>query len=325
MSEKIEQDNDDPSPRPAMVLSAVKGGDHRPHDISLTATRAREEQSGIFDWVRGMVAKKPDSALREALEDFIEESSNGEAGSHASTHESTLITNVIQLRDLTVVDVMIPRVDIVAIDITTSQQDLLELLTEKQFSRLPVFRDSLDDIVGTIHIKDILATLARNEKVQIKDLVRDVPIVSPSLPVLDLILMMKQMRKHMALVVDEYGGIDGLVTIGDVIEMIMGAIEDEHNGDSQPEIIKYNDGSLMVDARYDIDEFEKNHVRFLSEDEREDIDTLGGLLFALSGRIPARGELITHPSGIVFEVIDADPRRVNKVLIKNIPLSSSDN
>jgi magnesium and cobalt transporter len=281
--------------------------------------------SGILDRLRGLIGigRQPDNALRDAIEEYIEESANGSATAAVTTHEKALITNAIKLRDMTVVDVMIPRASIVAIPAATSEADLLALLSEKQYSRLPVFRETLDDVFGAIHIKDILACLARGTDVRIEDLVRDVPIVSPAMPVLDLILMMKEMRKHMVFVVDEYGGIDGLVTIGDVIEAIIGEVEDEHATDDEtPQMVRNAaDGTIIADGRTDIEQFEKTCGKFLSSEEREDIDTLGGLVFALAGRVPGRGEILTHPSGIVLEILDADPRRVNKVLIRNIPAS----
>ncbi len=288
------------------------------------ATANKRHTPGLINWFRSKVKGRSDTNLREALEEYIEEADDGDDLTSAAAHERVLIANILELRDLTVVDVMIPRADIVAIDIGTSQKDLLSLLSEKQHSRLPVFREKLDEIVGTIHIKDILACLANNKAVEIGDLLREVPIVSPSMHVYDLLLMMKQMRKHMALVVDEFGGIDGLVTIGDVIEDIIGDIEDEYDQDDQPSLAENEDGTILADGRYDIEEFEEQYGNLLNEEEREDIDTLGGLIFALAGRVPARGEILTHESGMVFEVVDADPRRVSKLLIKNIPRSSTD-
>ncbi|MEM6781273.1 MAG: transporter associated domain-containing protein, partial [Pseudomonadota bacterium] len=141
----------------------------------------------------------------------------------------------------------------------------------------------------------------------------------PSMPVLDLMLQMRQSKKHMAMVIDEYGGIDGLVTIGDVLEAIVGEIDDEFDLDEHPEMIERNDGSVLADARVDIDEFEERYGELLTEEERNDIDTLGGLVFSVAGRIPARGEVLKHDSGIVFEILDADPRRINRLRIKNIP------
>jgi magnesium and cobalt transporter len=293
--------------------SVKNGNDHADapiHDFN-------DEDEGLFGRLRRLFTgnkaqKSGESALKAA--------NNDGPGGGVALHERMLFSNIINLRDLTVVDVMIPRADIVALDIASSQQDLLSLLAQKQFSRFPVYRNTLDDVLGTIHIKDILSCLAQRKPVVIEELVREVPIVSPALPILDLILLMKQMRKHMALVVDEYGGIDGLVTIGDVIEVLIGEVEDEYDSVDEPEIKVNEDGSLIADGRYDMDAFEEQFGPVLTDDEREDIDTLGGLVFAIAGRIPGRGEVLSHPAtGIIFEIIDADPRRVNKLLIRNLP------
>jgi CBS domain containing-hemolysin-like protein len=294
---------------------------HVVHDDQPAEAPAVKERAnpGLTDWLKTMIKGKNDTSLRETIEEYIDGEGTDGGLESLNAQERALISNILKLRDLNVVDVMIPRVDISAIDVATSQNELLSLLAEKQFSRLPVYRDTLDDVLGTIHIKDILATLAAGQPIRIPELVRDVPIVAPSMPVLDLLLMMKQRKRHMALVVDEYGGIDGLATIGDVIEAIVGEVEDEYDQESQPHLARLDDGSVQADGRVDIEEFEHAFGHVLTEEEREDIDTLGGLVFALAGRIPARGEIITHPTGMVFEVVDADLRRVKRLLIRNIP------
>ncbi|MCB9965015.1 MAG: HlyC/CorC family transporter [Rhodospirillales bacterium] len=277
-------------------------------------------------WLKTLLKSKSpqDTSLREALEEVIEEFED-HPEHHIAVHERILISNVLKLRDMTVFDVMVPRADIVAISLDTENKDLLALLSEKQYSRLPVYRDNLDDVIGTIHIKDILAELAQgHQNFKLKDLIRSVPIVSPAMPVLDLMLQMQQSTKHLALVVDEYGGIDGLVTIGDLVESIVGEIDDEFQNETQPALIRNADGTLIVDARYDLDEFEEEFGKILPDDEREDIDTLGGLAFALAGRIPARGEILTHEqSGLRLEILDADPRRVNRLKIRDLPSGAS--
>lgn len=282
-------------------------------------------KGNLVAWLKSFSKSKNGSEnLREALEEYIEELNDSAESPAIALHEQTLISNVINLRDLTVVDVMIPRADIVAIDVNTSQEDLMKLLAERQFSRIPVYKESLDHIIGSIHIKDILSHLAKSKDFHVKELMRDVPIVSPSMPVLDLILQMRQWKKHMAMVVDEYGGIDGLVTIGDVLESIVGEIDDEFDLDVNPEMIEKPDGTVLADARVDIELFEDKYGELLTEEERNDIDTLGGLVFSVAGRIPARGEVLKHDSGIVFEILDADPRRINRMRIKNIPQSETD-
>lgn len=289
----------------------------------LPANRNDRENAGLWGWMRGVFrGRGNDETLREVIEEFIEDSNSGDRPmTSVAAHERALISNVLRLRDLTVTDVMIPRADIAAIGVSASAQDLLQLVSEKQFSRYPVYSESLDDVLGAIHIKDVIVAIASGAPLDIRGLVREVPIVSPAMPVLDLLLMMKQMRKHMVLVVDEFGGIDGMATIGDVTEAIVGEVEDEHEQNVQPQIVENPaDNTATADGRVDIEEFETRFGRILTEDEREDIDTLGGLVYAIAGRIPARGEILTHSaSGMVFEIIDADPRRVSRILIRNIP------
>lgn len=317
MTEKKEGEKPPQAPQSA----AIKQFPRETPPLS-ASQEAQHKDSGFLHWILKLTGRERNGHdLREALEEFIEEAENDENGAQSplARHERSLVTNVLNLRDATVLDVMVPRADIVAIDINTSQADLLALLSQKQFSRIPVYRETMDDILGTIHIKDIIAALAQGRQVEIEELVREAPIVSPAMPVLDLMLMMKHMKKHMALVVDEFGGIDGLVTIGDVIEAIIGEIEDEHATYDEPKLRANKDGSILADGRYDIEELEKKYGSLLTEDEREDIDTLGGLAFELAGRIPARGEILTHGSGMVLEIVDADPRRVKKILLRNIP------
>ncbi|MEZ5919182.1 MAG: hemolysin family protein [Alphaproteobacteria bacterium] len=259
-----------------------------------------------------------DSTLRETIEEYIEEPGAEEEGS-VSAHERALLSNILHLGQMPVADVMVPRADIVAIDIDITKEELFALLAERQFSRIPAYKDTLDDVLGTIHIKDILAAMAKNETISIPELITDVPIVSPAMPVTDLILTMRQNRRHMALVVDEFGGIDGLVTIGDVIESIVGEIDDEHDTDEDPQMHETRDGTVLADARVDVESFEERYGSVLSEEEREECYTLGGLVFSMAGRVPARGEILTHKSGIVFEVLDADPRRIHRLRIRNLP------
>jgi magnesium and cobalt transporter len=277
---------------------------------------------GISGWLKSFLKNKNNTSLRDAIEEYIDDTSSAEQNGEITIgdHERSLLTNILKLRDMTVVDVMIPRADIAAISKEISQSDLLMMLAERQFSRIPVYGESLDDILGTIHIKDILQTMAQGKPIVIEDLLREVPIVSPAMHVLDLLLMMKQMRKHLVLVVDEYGGIDGLATVGDIIEAIVGDIEDEYNDDdSDPRMQEMNDFSVMADARIDLDTFQERFGKILTEDELEENDTIGGLIFSLAGRVPVRGEILNHPSGMIFEVLDADTRRLNRVRIRNIP------
>jgi len=268
-------------------------------------------------WLRNILRRRGDNTLRDAIEELIEEQSGAEGSLDAS--ERVLLANILKLRDRTVVDAMVPRVDIVAVDLSITFQELVARIAEEGHSRIPVYRDTLDDVVGIVHIKDVMACIALNKPAELKDIVRDVQIVAPSMPVLDLLLQMRQTRQHMAMVVDEFGGIDGLVTIEDLVEEIVGEIEDEHDDALEPSMIEKPDGILLVDARVPIELFEERVGRLLEDDERQDIDTLGGLVVFLAGRVPGRGELLPHPSGLEFEVLDADPRRVKRVRVRNVP------
>lgn len=301
------------------TITQLRAEDANTQHSPITQTHTDEEKTGLLDWVKDFFKPKRDANnLREAIEEYIEEMDDEESVS-VGAHERALISNILKLRDLTVLDVMVPRADIVSIDIDTSHEDLLKLLEDKQFSRIVVYRDTLDEVVGTIHIKDIVAHLAQDKSFVISDLVRDVPIISPSLPILDLLLHIQQSKKHMALVIDEFGGIDGLVTIGDVIESVLGEVEDEFEQDTGPQFETKADGSVIADARADIEDFIECFGDVLTPEDIEDNDTLGGLVFSIAGRIPARGEILKHSSGIIFEILDADPRKVARLRIKNIP------
>jgi len=192
-------------------------------------------------------------------------------------------------------------------------------------SRLPVFRENLDDVVGMLHIKDLLPCWEVDRDTGIGKIVRKPLFVAPSMPVLELLLQMRVQRLHMALVVDEFGGIDGLVTIEDLVEEIIGEIEDEHDEDRGPGLVRRGGGIIDVDARLEIDDFEAEAGAFLTADERdEDIDTMGGLVFYLAGRVPGRGEVIGHESGIEFEVLEADPRRIRRLRVSQVPVPPSE-
>jgi magnesium and cobalt transporter len=258
-----------------------------------------------------------EASVRETLEELIEDRADAE--SPIVEEEKELLANILGLRDRTIEDVMVPRADITAVSLATSYDELVEVMTRGGHSRIPVFRDTLDDAIGMVHIKDVLAAGKGGEGFNLAGLVRKVLFVAPSMHALELLLEMRVRRMHMALVVDEYGGVDGLVTIEDLVEEIVGEIEDEHDTEIEPDLTFRPDGSLEADARASVDAFETiigNKV--FSEEEREDADTLGGLVFLLAGRVPIRGELVRHSSGLEIEVLDADPRRVKRVRIHGV-------
>lgn len=274
----------------------------------------------ILEWLGDLLRSKPESddSLRETLEEYIEEmSAHAESVESATSQELRLLSNILELHDRTAEDVMVPRIDIIAVDILTPPDELLHLLARKEHNRIPVYRETLDDIVGVIHIKDVFTTLIEKKPVELKSLVREAPVISPAMPVFDLLMLMRETHQQMVFVVDEYGGIDGLVTIGDVVSTIIGDVQGGFEKTSIQDIAESDDGSFIVDARTEIEGFEKKFGNILSPDEREDIDTLGGFIFNLAGRVPARGEILTHEeSGFVFEIMDADPRRVTRIRVR---------
>ena len=284
--------------------------------------------AGTFaDMVRGWWHKlvrrrNGDTSIRETLEELIEEREEAEAPINAD--ERVLLENILSLEKVTVKDVMVARAEIIAVDASTTFTELIELMSRAAHSRLPVYRETLDDIVGMVHIKDVLACLSRRDPVSLTSIARKILFVSPSMHVLDLLLQMRMTHIHMALVVDEYGGIDGLVTIEDLVEEIVGEIQDEHDVDI-PTMIERPDGSVIASARTKIEEFEDRFGPVLTPEERDDdIDTLGGLVFSLMGRVPSRGEVICHPSGLEFEVTDADPRRIKRLRLSNLPSTAKE-
>lgn len=275
-----------------------------------------EANGGLIGWVRRKLGGRNGAdALRETIEELIEQEHGDDS---PETDELIMFRNVLRLRHLAARDVMVPRADIAAVAIDTSLADLVAQMSGTAHSRMPVYRNNLDDVIGMIHIKDVLDCWGSSEPFRISNLVRRVLFVAPSMPILELLLQMRASRIHMALVVDEFGGIDGLITIEDLVEEIVGEIEDEHD-EAPPAVMERPDGSYLVDARVEIEDFEGRVGRFLSDAERDDIDTLGGLVFSIADRIPSRGEVIRHDTGIEFEVLDADPRRIKRLRVCNLP------
>lgn len=279
---------------------------------------------GFLGKLRGLLRWRcGEPSLRDALEELIEE--NEPIGEDIDSDSRGLITNILNLHDVTVYDVMVPRADIVAVEIETPLADLLKTMNAEGHSRLPVYRETLDDVCGFIHIKDVLAWASAPEKpFHLERVKRRVLFAAPSMRVLDMLLEMRLTRIHMAVVVDEHGGVDGLVTIEDLVEEIVGEIEDEHDSKEINLLIERPDGRYIASARMTIAEFEEKVGSLLSPaDREEDIDTLGGLVFSLAGRVPGRGEVIVHPGGHQFEVLDADPRRIKRLCVHMAPPAGS--
>src|SRR5712692_7359 len=237
--------------------------------------------------------------------------------------ERFLIDNILKVHGRNAADVMVPRVDIVALDAEEPFAELVKCMIEHGHSRVPIYRETLDDVIGFIHVKDVLGPVADRRPAKLSRLLRKVLFVAPSVPILDLLVQMRQARTHIAMVVDEFGGIDGLVTIEDLIEEIVGEIEDEHDVAEAPMLIERADGSIIADARIPIEVLEEQQgTRLRPTGDEEAVDTLGGLVFTLAGRVPKRGEVIAHPDGIEFEVLDADPRRVKRLRVRGLPAAN---
>ena len=295
---------------------------HEP-DNRRTGTSGGPENQGptsrsMRQWLRRLFRMRDGAeTLRDTIEGLIE---NEEISDDSGADELVFLRNILNLRNLTADDVMVPRADIVAVDINTSLPDLVLLMSSKAHSRVPVYRETLDDAVGMVHIKDMLACWDASAPFELSNIVRRVLFVAPSMPMLELLLQMRANRTHMALVVDEFGGIDGLITIEDLVEEIVGEIEDEHDAEVAPVMSERADGSIEADARVEIETFENRIGPVLTAEEREDdIDTLGGLVVAIAGRVPGRGEVVRHESGIEFEILDADPRRIKRLKVGRLP------
>ncbi len=265
-------------------------------------------------------SKNLDKNLDQELEQFVAKRINADdSNGKTLSHENELLKNLAGLRGITASDVMIPRVDIVSVAMSDDFNEIVKQLIKTNHSRVPVRNESLDDIVGILHIKDVLANLFLKEKQNIKSLLKKPIFVSPSISLLDLLYEMRIKRRHLALVVDEYGGIDGLVTIEDLVEELVGEIEDEHDLSSECRLEKMQDGSIVVEARIVIDLLEGFIQSIRKEDLNEEIETLGGFIVSIAGRVPVKGEVIKYsPSGLKFEILEADPRKVILVKITGI-------
>ena len=238
----------------------------------------------------------------------------------ASQNESSLTDEGIsKLKTLRVEDVAIPRADIVSVSSELNSDVLIKEFRESGYSRLPVFEDTLDNPIGMVHLKDLALKYIfddKSEAFNFVELVRPVLFVPPSMPLDVLLQKMQTERTHMALVVDEYGGVDGLATIEDLVEQLVGNISDEHDTDDDATWVEVNPGVYICQSRASLEEFEKVlGVDLASDTDDDEIDTLGGLVFMMTGRVPVRGEVITHPSGYDFEVIEADPRKIKKLRV----------
>ncbi len=307
-----------------------------------------ESKPGILQKLRRRFLKSKD--LRETLEGVIETHAQDSGEPAMAADARSMLGNLLGFSDLRVDDLMVPRADIDAIEETQSLRVLLDTFTTANHSRLPIYRETLDDVIGFIHVKDFIqwmATRGKQRKTkaipiaglslsaselanairQHPSLIRDVLHVPPSMPAPDLLVKMKTSHVHLAMVVDEYGGTDGLVSFEDLVEAIVGDIADEHDADDEAGLIKQQgENTYLADARINISTLDRMfNVDLLPDDQEDEADTLAGLVFEMGGRIPNRGEIIRHESGLEFEIVSTDARRVKKVRVHvKKPQPSSD-
>jgi len=314
-----------------------------PDSSGRITTDGDRPQERWIDRLKQALGLKAAGSIRE---DLAEALADDEVASAFTPEERAMLSNILRLREVHVDDVMVPRADIDAVDISISVGELLLKFQESGHSRMPVFRETLDDPVGLVHIKDLMAYIIRSavsgpaagpprkkngrqpsadfdlrrvdldKNLAEADLVRNILFVPPSMPVPALFASMQATRMQMALVIDEYGGTDGVASLEDVVEMVVGDIEDEYDEVEGDMIVSDGDGVFLADARADLEDVAAAvGADFAVGEEGEDVDTIGGLVYSLIGRIPVRGELISVPGGFELEVLDADPRRIKRLRI----------
>ncbi len=265
-----------------------------------------EEKSGFFSRIMDVITG-------------TEEEQSAPVNGHEITDNQH--RGMVNLRRKRVEDVAIPTVEIVSVPSTISKDELAQVFRESGLSRIPVYEGTLDTPLGFVHLKDFALTHGFNgggAEFDLTSMLRTLLFVPPSMPIGVLLTKMQTERRHMALVIDEYGGVDGLLTIEDLIEQVVGEIADEHDADEDQLWLQEKPGCYVVQARVPLEDFEAEIGRSLTSHEdvdEEEIETLGGLVFMLSGRVPARGEVVLHPEGPEFEVIDADPRRIKRLRV----------
>ena len=323
--------------------SLASGAPFEPRNLPVPVPPARDGENWFMRAVRALFGWKP-SSTRADLKDILDAMGPGESG--FSPEESRMLKNILGLRERRVGDVMIPRADIIAVQQDIIIGDLVRVFEGAAHSRLVVYNDTLDDPVGMVHIRDLIAFMTARAAVDpVKNakrkkplpagldmkainlamplstakIVREILFVPPSMRVIDLLARMQATRIHLSLVVDEYGGTDGLASIEDIVEQIVGEIADEHDEDELPAVAQQPDGSFVADARATIEDVVDTVGNdFDVGDAAEEVDTIGGYLVTRAGRLPVRGEIVPGPGLFEFEVLDADPRRVKRVRITRL-------
>ena len=317
------------------TAEAGRATDARASEPPPSPAPAEKRGPSLWSRLRGLLALRP-ASLRDDIEEALESEANGESADFTPS-ERKILQNVLELGEKNIDDVMVPRADIEAIETTASLGDLVAHFRKVSHSRIPIYDDTIDNIVGFVHVKDALRKItapisdpenegkvklvspALRQKVGKLDIVRSVLFVPPLMPVGDLLQQMQQKRVHMAIVIDEYGGTDGLVTIEDLLEAVVGEIEDEHDEAEVALVRKVNSNVFIASARAELDEVrEVVGPEFDPGERAEEIDTLGGLVFDLAGHVPAKGEIVRGFPGFEFEVLQSDSRQVKRLRIKRV-------
>ena len=273
----------------------------------------------LFSKIKSVfVRPSEEEKVLETIEEIMDERVERGDKVLVDPDEIGLLKNLFRLRDIRAGEIRIPTIDITGISVDASYEELKRLMTEEKFTRLPVFEHTLDNIVGVIHVKDILCAMMEEEEISVKKLMTgSILFVPSSVRALDLLREMQAKKAQMAIIIDEYGGTDGLITLEDLLEEIVGEIEDEHDAlDEAPVLHRIGNSVIQADARILLKDLEKMIGPFMTMEEREEfVDSVGGLVFHLAGRLPRVGEKIEHSSGIVFQVLDVDARHIKKVKI----------
>jgi len=273
----------------------------------------------MFEKIKSLFENHPEEeAAIETVEEIMDEREERGDEVLVDADEMLLLKNVFKLRDKRAVDIVIPRAQMVAISIHATPEELKKIVLKDKYTRMPVYEKTMDNIVGVLHTKDLLSAILEKKKIDISKIMNHhVVFVAPSMRGLDLLREMQAKAMQLAVVVDEFGGTLGLITLEDLLEEIVGEIEDEHDMlDKPPELKKISARVIEADARVELSELEKMIGPFLTKEDTEaEVDTVGGLVFHLAGRLPYRGEIIVHSSGLKFQVLDVDVRRIKKVKI----------
>lgn len=299
---------------------------------NLNGIHPTDHQEGGLSWL-DRLAVKVGLASQVDARAVIEEALRKDAGAMFTPAERAMLQKMLHFKELRVEDVMVPRAEIVAVEDDSTLDKLLNVFAEAQHSRLPIYRETLDEPLGMVHVKDLMGWVIAagrmggtgggldlgaadlSQKISDINIMRELIFAPPSMSALDLLIRMQSRHIHLALIIDEHGGTDGLVSIEDLLEEVVGNIEDEHDADDEPLIREVADG-LLADARAEIDDVGSLIGIHLSSADDENVDTLGGLIFTMLGRVPIRGEVVHHPTGVAFEILDANPRRVKTLKLK---------